>query len=1220
MSRLGEDAPEVGDMPDPTFGRRRLTRPARGVRDARGTEAAAQVDETGREPSSVGGGSSSAEGPVGRRASTGTQTDASWSVVHDIGVTNREVQAGAEVRDGSGGMSPMTEESDPWLADDPWSHAAWETRRGHAPEGVHGSYHGNNYNANWSVRSEASGDYSDWSWRDGWHTYESGARRADDEWSSGRSSWSSGSRRDWHDQVHAMSWENYSWRGGQERRSGQDERSLEGDRQSRGHQRDTAELYATEDDDVDFYADGNQEVPELASPMSPQSKVVKDGGNKPTGAVPSGVPSVAGNSASNGTTGGKVSTSYPPIFYARPGESWDDYWRSVTFWVASEGKSLPAEMRGPRLMQQLRERAGKIVQHLSVDKVSGPDGIDIIRREMEKSPIIKILDNRKVDKRRQKFMKLGRLPSESIESFLNRAEIYRRENDTSPEYHVGSKFYVGHLLDAAKLTKRDLALIKASTGGTLEDEDKVTTALLELADQLEGAPGCYIGKGETTLDQEDKYLVQKPTSSSTTTPSSSASSTASGYRRRFRGGFRGGRKLRDTLMAILEDECDEDDEDGASGQPEGVGEESCDEVAEEQPGVVCEGRSEADAPDMLAEIYAQEFKARNRVREIKKMMQYYQAGQQGGAGGRRREQDPHVKKWVEERQKTDPCFLCGKLGHWSEECPLRKKNGGPQAGGAGQSQVYHTNVTFAASRNSTQDWEFLERYAADSHQYKGALDVELIFEAHTSDVTPVHDTLWSMQELGNKMIVDLGCMKTVAGTTWIKTLLERLTSLGRYFRVVRESEKFRFGDGRVLQSQYHVVAEVSLATLHCVLRISVVPGNCPPLLSKVACTSLGFVLDTDQHTVSSKRFRVPPFGLDHTGHGYKQGHYLLSVDDFLPDMLPLESFQLPPHVEVQPLSRPQSQVGNGASFHRGRGDDSASFPAGLREGMGDGRPVRRGDPGGFRGRGRADGGEQHPEDEEEAFIADQQVQAEDGSDQTASGGDATREDGRDGLRVGAADDAGDAGGRRLSGEAVRVEQGQAEREAFIEQAGGRAQGEQEGCPDRIPGRLPDAQQPVLHGRHVQHHPELVRADDHLQVEAPTDAHAGQEHGGDGLARAPVEAESTVDHESARATPGQPLGARRISKTTMLEPQGLWIGRGRGAGDRDPAQPAVKRGDGDTAESTVSLYREEDRLELVAGPGLNYEVHAVQLNRGQTQAVQKGLSRMRTMLGLWNEVC
>ena len=168
-------------------------------------------------------------------------------------------------------------------------------------------------------------------------------------------------------------------------------------------------------------------------------------------------------------------------------------------------------------MQQLRERAAKIVQHLSVDEVSGADGIEVIKKTIESSPIIKILDQKTVDRRRQKFLRLQRLPQESIdhESFLNRAEIYRRENQSSPEYQVGAKFYIGHLLDAARFTKRDLALIKAASGGSLEDEDAVTTSMIDLSDQLEGQPGCPIGRGEPLLDQEDKYLVQKHSTSST---------------------------------------------------------------------------------------------------------------------------------------------------------------------------------------------------------------------------------------------------------------------------------------------------------------------------------------------------------------------------------------------------------------------------------------------------------------------------------------------------------------------------------------------------------------------------------------------------------------------------------------------------------------------------------------------------------------------------------
>ena len=45
----------------------------------------------------------------------------------------------------------------------------------------------------------------------------------------------------------------------------------------------------------------------------------------------------------------KLHNSFPPEFKARPGESWKDYWRSVEFWLASEGVNLPASVRGSRL-------------------------------------------------------------------------------------------------------------------------------------------------------------------------------------------------------------------------------------------------------------------------------------------------------------------------------------------------------------------------------------------------------------------------------------------------------------------------------------------------------------------------------------------------------------------------------------------------------------------------------------------------------------------------------------------------------------------------------------------------------------------------------------------------------------------------------------------------------------------------------------------------------
>ena len=96
--------------------------------------------------------------------------------------------------------------------------------------------------------------------------------------------------------------------------------------------------------------------------------------------------------------------------------------------------------------------------------------------------------------------------------------------------------------------------------------------------------------------------------------------------------------------------------------------------------------------------------------------------------------------------------------------------------------------------------------------------------------------------------------------------------------------------------------EVSLATIPCVLRVSVVAGNCPPLLSKHVATSLGFVIDTEQHTLCSKKFHVTTYGLDQSSTGIQLGgHYILPILQFQQDVSIPADFQVPRHVEVYPL-------------------------------------------------------------------------------------------------------------------------------------------------------------------------------------------------------------------------------------------------------------------------------------------------------------------------------
>ena len=143
-----------------------------------------------------------------------------------------------------------------------------------------------------------------------------------------------------------------------------------------------------------------------------------------SGALPSGEVSSAGQMKDHRVAGdmkhNKISSSYPPVFRAKPGESYREWKRAVGFWLGGEAGPLPPELIGPRLMVQLRDRAGQLVHHLSNEDVNKPGGMDLVMQTLEKSPLIRQLDKHKIDLHRKRLMSLRRQPHESIKSYVTR--------------------------------------------------------------------------------------------------------------------------------------------------------------------------------------------------------------------------------------------------------------------------------------------------------------------------------------------------------------------------------------------------------------------------------------------------------------------------------------------------------------------------------------------------------------------------------------------------------------------------------------------------------------------------------------------------------------------------------------------------------------------------------------------------------------------------------
>ena len=527
---------------------------------------------------------------------------------------------------------------------------------------------------------------------------------------------------------------------------------------------------------------------------------------------------------------GKPSNSYPPVFRARQGESYKEWKRSVKFWLCGEGQQLPSGLVGPRVMVQLRDRAAALVKHLEPEDVSGKNGLEVIFSALERSPLIRQSEKNKVDWHRKRLLNLTRLAGESMESYITRASLYRDQlQGLDAALNMGERFYVGHLMDHARLTRRDKAMVKTHAGD--ESELNITEALIELSAELEGESGYPIGQSETHLShtQGEEHLVQR------------------GFV-----GSRFARKDKSAFVADLQDEvCTQV---SMEGIPEEVpGEESLDEA--ELPSDVLHAEHEA---------LALQYKAKQKMAEVKKMRQYFRKGE-----------DSH-------KAKTGKCFVCDEVGHFARDCPKVKAANALDKG----NQVLLTSTpTLSDQNDANTEWDLLATLCKDTiaasssenaaYMVLGTVELDHVENQNQVNIAPF-EAWWNMKELSRKVILDLGCMRNVVGVQWANDVVTEWKKQGRWLKVLSENEVFRFGNGTTLTSKYRLQLEATFGGKRILLALSVVPGPCPPLLSKQSHTLLGVQIDTEHHTMSSRKLGIQKYGLSENG----AGHYTVRIDEF----------------------------------------------------------------------------------------------------------------------------------------------------------------------------------------------------------------------------------------------------------------------------------------------------------------------------------------------------
>ena len=117
-------------------------------------------------------------------------------------------------------------------------------------------------------------------------------------------------------------------------------------------------------------------------------------------------------------------------------------------------------------------------------------------------------------------------------------------------------------------------------------------------------------------------------------------------------------------------------------------------------------------------------------------------------------------------------------------------------------------------------------------------------------------------------IADSACTKSVTGTAWLQRYMDVLKAFKVDVPLLQENDNFKFGASRVYSSSYAVVVSFKVGNSWIMVKVSVIHGDLPLLLSRSVLAELGMVYNLKEHKADFEAVQVKGYPLMTTPTGH----------------------------------------------------------------------------------------------------------------------------------------------------------------------------------------------------------------------------------------------------------------------------------------------------------------------------------------------------------------